>query len=173
MPFTPLHFGVGMLGKGLAPASLSITAFMASQVVIDCESGYFLFIAREWPVHRIMHTFAVATPVGLLVGVAVWAIVGQTGPGDRWAPFRQDCGLRQSLLGGLLGGATHPFLDGVMHKDIRPLLPFSAANPFLGMVTRGQLHLLCVLAGIAGLALLALRGIADRNGAALRGENDL
>jgi hypothetical protein len=173
MPLTPLHFGVGLLGKGLAPASLSITAFMASQVVIDCESGYFLFIAHEWPVHRALHTFALATPLGLVVGAAVWAVVRRTGLGDTWPPLRQDCGLKQSLLGGLLGGVTHPFLDGIMHKDIRPLLPFSSANPFLGIVTRGQLHLLCVLSGIAGLALLTLRDIANRNGPLRRGENGL
>ena len=74
MPVTPFHFGVGLLGKGVAPRAVSLCAFVASQVVIDCESAYFLFVARAEPVHRALHTFALATPVGALVGLAVWAV---------------------------------------------------------------------------------------------------
>lgn len=48
MPITPFHFGPGLLGKGLLPAKLSVTAFVAAQIVIDCESAYYLFVAREF-----------------------------------------------------------------------------------------------------------------------------
>ena len=34
MPFTPFHFGPGLLGKGLAPRSYSWSAFVAINVVI-------------------------------------------------------------------------------------------------------------------------------------------
>ncbi|MET0553679.1 MAG: hypothetical protein ABW221_11620 [Vicinamibacteria bacterium] len=161
MPVTPFHFGVGLLGKGVAPRAVSLCAFVASQVVIDCESAYFLFVARAEPVHRVLHTFALATPVGALVGLAVWAV----GRGVRWPPaldwLRSDCALRPALVGGLLGGLTHPLLDGIMHDDIRPFRPFSDANPLLDAMGLGPLHLACVLLGAAGVALLALRVARD------------
>ena len=53
-------------------------------------------------------------------------------------------------------GSTHPFLDGIMHADIRPLMPFAPGNPFLGLIGLGALHLALVAAGVVGLALLAI-----------------
>jgi hypothetical protein len=157
MPVTPFHFGIGLLGKGIAPRTVSLSAFVASQIVIDCESAYFLLVAREWPVHRVLHTFALATPVGALVGVGLWAVVGRIRwpPGRAW--LRNDCALLPAIVGGLLGGLTHPLLDGIMHADIQPFRPFSEANPLYQAVGLGPLHLACVLAGLIGLALLALR----------------
>jgi hypothetical protein len=161
MPVTPFHFGVGLLGKGAAPRSISVCAFVASQIVIDCESAYFLFVARQWPVHRILHTFALATPVGAIVGLAVWAVARRLPWPPDLGPLRADCALRPALAGGLLGGLTHPLLDGIMHADIRPFRPFSDANPLYEAMGLGPLHLLCILSGVVGIALLALRAVHD------------
>jgi hypothetical protein len=159
MPVTPFHFGLGLLGKGVAPRAVSLCAFVASQVVIDCESGYYLFIAREWPVHRALHTFALGTPVGALAGLVVSVIARRLPWPPDLDPLRADCALRPAILGGLVGGLSHVLLDGIMHDDIRPLLPFSQANPLHGAMGLGLLHLACVLTGLIGLLLLALRGV--------------
>jgi membrane-bound metal-dependent hydrolase YbcI (DUF457 family) len=156
VPVTPFHFGVGLLGKGIAPRRISLSSFVASQVVIDLESAYYLFIAPEWPAHRWAHTLAVAVPVGVAVGVALWS----SGPlltskGTRLP----EVGLWPCVAGGLLGGATHPLLDAVMHRDVQPFMPFAAGNPFLGVIALGPLHLACIAAGVLGGALLALRSI--------------
>jgi membrane-bound metal-dependent hydrolase YbcI (DUF457 family) len=161
MPVTPFHFGVGLLGKGVAPRAVSLCAFVASQVVIDCESAYFLFVAREEPVHRALHTFLVATPVGALVGLAVWAVARWIRWPSELAWYRTDCGLLPAIVGGLLGGLTHPLLDGIMHDDIRPFLPFSDANPLHQAMGLGPLHLACILMGVVGAALVALRKVPD------------
>lgn len=159
MPVTPFHFGVGLLGKGAAPRGSSLCAFVATQIVIDCESAYYLFVARQWPVHRTLHTFAVATPVGALVGLALWTVAR----GIRWPPalewLRTDCALRPAIVGGLIGGLTHPLLDGIMHADIRPFRPFTDANPLFEALGLGPLHLACILFGVFGAALLALRAV--------------
>lgn len=151
MPVTPFHFGLGVLAKGVAPRAVSISAFVVSQIVIDLETAYYLFLAHEWPVHRWAHTFAFGSLIGLAAGVVTWAIASKV------PLIAADCGLGQCLAGGLIGGATHPLLDGVMHADVMPFLPFAAGNPFLGTLALGSLHLLCVVAGIAGLLLLGLR----------------
>jgi membrane-bound metal-dependent hydrolase YbcI (DUF457 family) len=152
VPVTPFHFGVGLLAKGFVPRAVSFSAFVASQVVIDCESAYYLFVAREWPVHRTAHTFAVAVPLGTAVGVAVW-LAGRH-YSRRGAMLESELGLWPCVVGGLLGGATHPLLDGIMHRDIQPFMPFAAGNPLLGLVSLASLHLACVAAAVLGGLLL-------------------
>lgn len=43
MPFTPIHFAVGVLAKGALPERVSLSAFVASQVLFDCETAYYLW----------------------------------------------------------------------------------------------------------------------------------
>ena len=171
MPVTPFHFGPGVLAKALVPASVSLTVFALVQVVIDCESAYYLFVVRQWPVHRWAHTFLWATLIGLAVGAAAAAAAryfspstrsGQ-GPSTRSGQGRwsSDLGVRQCIIGGVLGGASHPLLDGVMHWDIQPFKPWSTANPLLGLIGVGTLHLFCVVAGICGLILWMFRSAAS------------
>ncbi len=155
MPVTPFHFGIGLLGKGLAPRRVSFSAFVGSQVVIDCESAYYLFVAREWPVHRWAHTLPVAVPLGVAVGMAVWVAAHHLGwDGDARA---SDTALWPCVVGGLLGGATHPLLDAIMHRDVQPFMPLAAANPLLASVPLEFLHLACLVAAALGGLLLVLR----------------
>lgn len=160
MPVTPLHLGVGLLGKGVLPRTVSLTAFAASQVVIDLEVAYYMLMARTWPYHRWGHTFLVGGALGLLVGLAVWLggawFVRRAGP--RWqVPELHEAALLPAVVGGLLGGLTHPVLDGLMHEGIAPLRPFSTANPFQGVVPYPVLVGSLVAMACVGSVLLAVR----------------
>ena len=157
MPLTPFHLGVGLLGKGIAPGQVSFSAFVASQVVIDCETAYFLFVAHEWPVHRWAHTFVVGTPLGALAGVAVWSAGLLLRRKYLQRASATELRLLPCVIGGLLGGASHPVLDGIMHADIRPLRPFLQTNPLLGWLAVPQLHVACIVAAVAGAVLLGMR----------------
>lgn len=156
MPVTPFHFGPGLLLKAAARGRLSLTAFVAANVVIDVESGVNLLAGRT-PVHATLHTLGVAMLAGLAVGALVHVAGRRLGArkASSWARG-------PALLGGWLGGVTHVLLDGVMHPDIRPFLPLTAANPLLGAVDLGTLHLFCLATGLLGLALLAVRRSGQR-----------
>lgn len=65
--------------------------------------------------------------------------------------------LGPALAGGLIGGLSHSVLDGIMHPDIRPFRPFTAANPLFELLSLSNLHLACVAMGFLGLIVLALR----------------
>jgi membrane-bound metal-dependent hydrolase YbcI (DUF457 family) len=60
------------------------------------------------------------------------------------------------FVGGLAGGLSHPFLDGIMHPDVRPFMPWSDQNPFLGLIGVGRLHLACVAAALFGAVCVTL-----------------
>lgn len=142
--------------KGIAARSFSWIAFVASNIVIDLESLYYLS-RDEWPVHRKLHTFLGAGIVGVVVAVAM--IGAATLLPRRWrhgaSSARQAEVSRVGIVSGALVGAlSHPFLDGIMHHDIEPFQPWTAANPLQGLVALGPLHLACLLSGAVGLVLL-------------------
>ena len=162
MPVTPFHFGPGLALKGSAAPVFSWSAFAAAQVLIDCETLYYL-MQREYPVHRFFHSFVGATAAGLVAGVGFLIVVRASAvafPG----PFATLVGSSSSargeistlgvLVGGLTGGLSHPLLDGIMHPDVRPFLPWSDSNPFLGLVGLAPLHLICVAAALIGVICL-------------------
>ena len=74
MPFTPYHFGPGILAKSIAPSYFSFVAFVGTQVAIDLESLYNL-LRHEWPVHRFFHSLAGA----VLAGSGVAIVIGVAG----------------------------------------------------------------------------------------------
>jgi membrane-bound metal-dependent hydrolase YbcI (DUF457 family) len=155
VPVTPFHFGPGTLAKGLLPRRVSLTAFIVSQIAIDVESGYHLF-RGEWPVHREVHSLLVAALVGVLSGAFVWSM-GRVLPNSGTPRLRGELAALPAYVGGLLGGLSHVFLDGIMHPDLHPFWPFSTANPFLGLVSLGTLHLFCIVCGAVGVLLLGFR----------------
>ena len=75
MPFTPFHYGPGLLIKGLLPRHFSLTTFVATQVPIDCEPFYYM-IRNEYPVHRELHTLIGAT----LLGAAAATVTARARP---------------------------------------------------------------------------------------------
>lgn len=162
VPFTPFHFGPGLLGKGLAPRGWSWSAFVASTIAIDGESLYYL-AQHAYPVHRRLHTFVGAAVVGVAIAGLLLLVRRALPRLDRASPtVRAEATPRGIVVGALAGALTHPVLDGLMHADIEPFQPWTAANPLRGLIELGPLHLGCVLAGVAGAILVAIAWRRDR-----------
>ena len=147
MPVTPFHFGPGLLLKGLAPRSISLSAFVLANVVIDAESVVNLLMGRA-PVHASLHTVVGSVLVGVMSGVVV------TWFGRVRNARSAETAAGPALAGGVLGGLGQSLLDAIMHVDLRPFLPLSEVNPLLRAMDLGTLHAACVGAGVLGLALL-------------------
>ena len=157
MPITPFHFGPGALLQAAAPRHVSFLAFCAANVLIDLESLYNLVHQRH-PVHAFFHTGIGAT---LVIGATVALfLLCQWIARRAWLPdlfHWRRLTLPQVALGAALGAWSHVLLDSVMHDDIQPLWPFSDANPLLGAIPLGPLHLACLCLGALGLAVAATR----------------
>jgi membrane-bound metal-dependent hydrolase YbcI (DUF457 family) len=162
MPFTPYHFGPGLLLKAAAPRRFSFLAFATTQVAIDLESLRYLTMG-DVHVHRTMHTLPVATAAGLTVGGLTCALgfVVHAALGKRVAGMSIGTPLPileselsgvGTLIGGVLGGVTHSIMDAIVHPDVQPLLPFSGSNPFFGAVGWGTMETACLVAGFLGIA---------------------
>ena len=146
MPFTPFHFGPGALVHSAAPKHISFLAFCGANVLVDVEPLYFM-LTHQWPIHRFFHTYVGATVAAAIV-VGVFALVRKLMP---------RLTVRAVALGAIIGTYSHVLLDSLMHADMHPFAPFSAHNPLLGAVFLNTLHGFCLIAGIVGGAVLAVR----------------
>ena len=155
MPFTPFHFGPGALCKAASPERVSLLAFAAANVAVDVEPLY-RYLHHQWPLHGPVHTLCVASPVGLASGAALWALA--RGWRVRLPPIvRDDLTLRTTLIGGFLGGFSHPILDGLVHHDVHPLWPFSGITWVLPPAGIALVPIVCTIAGVLGALLWVLR----------------
>jgi hypothetical protein len=165
MPFTPLHLGPGLALKSVVGERMSFTTFAMAQVAMDLEPLVHM-IRHDPVVHGPVHTYAGAT----VVGIATWALglitarpllawFERSGGAGLLAWLREPAGVASlaALAGALLGTWSHVALDGVMHADLRPLAPWSDANPTLGVLSLGALHALCVVSAVVGIVILTWR----------------
>lgn len=170
IPFTPFHFGPGLLIKACVSRSFWLTSFVAANVLIDVE--VLVYIVRDDPpIHRHLHTYAGGTGIGILAGALMFAtmeLLRRCRPNSDHitsglTSTHKSVLLGQSLIAGLIGGVSHIFLDSFMHRDMHPWRPFSDENGLVGMVSVGSLHGGCALAGLFGLVFLLLLRDAGGN----------
>jgi len=153
VPITPFHFGPGVLLHSAAPRRVSFIAFVAANGITDIESIYNV-LAGNFPVHRFLHTFVGAVVVtGLTVALFLATRrLARTVSMPDWFEWQQ-LSLVAVVAGAALGAFSHILLDGIMHADMHPFAPWSAANPFFRVVSLSTLHWACIISGIAGVLL--------------------
>lgn len=164
MPITPFHLGPAALAKSVAPRHFSFTVFAFSQALIDLEPiGFFLLTGD--PVHPYLHTALGAALVFLASWLAgrpacEWILRWwnrQLSPAQaRWLGVDLAIPPMAAAVGAFLGAYSHVAIDSIMHIDVKPFAPFSPVSPSFLIVSIDALHWLCVVAGAAGAAALAL-----------------
>ncbi|QDT43748.1 hypothetical protein Pan241w_38520 [Gimesia alba] len=131
---------------------------MAANVLIDLEVLYYLS-RNEPPLHRYLHTYAGGLAAGMVAGLLMFGVIQvlrRLLPADsRWekrlaqTPRRQM--LRQSILAGVIGGASHILLDSLMHAEMQPFWPLAEGNVLAGIISVPALHITLAAIGFFGL----------------------
>jgi hypothetical protein len=177
VPITPFHFGPGAAVKALAPRHFSFAVFAFSQMLIDLEPIGF-FIVTGAPIHPYLHTYLGATLVFLASWwggrpACQWALRAWNAwlspAQSRWLAYEPRISTKSAGIGAFIGAYSHVAIDSIMHGDMEPLAPFSAASPWLHAVSLETLHLACVAAGImgvAGLYVLRWRALNSKSASA-------
>ena len=152
MPVTPFHFGPGLLIKSAIPAHFSFLAFISTQVAIDLESGYNLYLDR-YPAHNFFHTLPgglLAATALILVLLTVRRLFPQVHPWHEFSPSA-------IISGAVIGSTSHSILDALTHSDVRLFGPWGETGHLMGIVSLPVLHLSCTAAGLLGVVVLFLR----------------
>ncbi|MBU0620927.1 MAG: metal-dependent hydrolase [Gammaproteobacteria bacterium] len=160
MPFTPFHFGPGLLLKGVMPNQFSLSTFALANVAMDIEPLYRM-LAGDAVLHGATHSLLGAA--GIAAATAMW---GRRGIHMAWRVYERLGGSAlasapisalQAWLSALLGTFSHVLMDALMHADMRPFLPLTDANPWLHVSWTEDVYLGCVLAGMVGMLLILIR----------------
>lgn len=164
MPITPFHLGPAAAVKALMPGHFSLTVFALTQLPIDLEPLYYMAM-NEHPLHRFMHTFAGATLAAILAVIVGrpfceaalrWWNAHLDTRLARWLSTGSEIPLAAAVSGAVIGAYSHLALDAIMHTDVRPLAPFSQANPLHGLISITMLYWACAIAGLLGLLAAAV-----------------
>lgn len=154
MPFTPIHLGAGLAAKAIGQRQFSLMIFAGSQVLMDIEP--LMGIIYGWPVlHGISHSLGGALLIGTiaaLIGKPVTQRVLHYFRYNKWSIT-----WRVSFISASIGTFSHIALDAIMHGDMNPFWPLLHGNPWLGIITINQLHLLCLVLGIIGGIMIAVQ----------------
>jgi hypothetical protein len=160
MPFTPFHFGPGLLIKGMIPARFSLSMYALANVAMDVEPLYHM-LRGDTQLHGASHTLLGAGIIGAATVLSGRPLIRRAWQlYERWGanagkPFRITG--TQAWLGALLGTSSHLLMDAVMHADMHPFLPLTDANPWLETSWTENVYLGCVLAGMVGMLLILIR----------------
>jgi hypothetical protein len=107
LPVTPFHFGPGLALKGVAAPVFSWSAFAAAQVVIDCETIYYM-VRGEYPVHRFLHSFLGGGMAGLVAAILFLGVVhAHRLPAAHRTADRHGDGTRRNLVPRRISGRAH------------------------------------------------------------------
>lgn len=154
MPFTPFHLGPGAVFKAIGGRHFSFMVFGGSQVLMDIEPLIGLLTHKSvlhGPTHTLLGAFVIGTVAGI-IGKPISATV------LRWRsiphyPFTWGA----SFAAAYTGTFSHIVLDAFMHSDMKPWWPISDSNHLLGVISVDQLQLACVLSGLLGGVVAALK----------------
>lgn len=155
MPFTPYHFGPGLLIKSVFRKKFSLGIFILTQILIDFEVIWNL-LKRNDRLHTFFHSY-IGSCVVIIIAVIFayfsrYLLKKSIYLKSLFSKFISSDS-KPFFFSAIIGAWSHVFLDSLMHADMTPLYPFSASNFFLNQISLLSLHLGCVLSGGIGAVI--------------------
>ena len=156
MPFTPYHFGPGLLLGVLFFPFIDLSTVIAASVILDIEPLTVLLLNLPFPLHGFFHTYLGATIVAFLLAFAIWPFRGYLNKIVSIFGMHQDSSFRHIFPASIIGTYSHVLLDSFLYAEMNPLFPL-LGNPFLGAVQGVFVYNICVLFGLLGIGGYILR----------------
>ena len=156
MPFTPYHFGPGLLlGIALFPF-VDLSTLIIASVILDIEPLLVMRLNLPFPVHGILHTYLGATIVAIVLSFALLPMRSHFDKIVSLFGLHQETSFRHILPASFIGTYAHVFLDSVIYYEMSPLFPL-IGNPFVGMLPVAVIYDTCAYLGMLGFVLYVVR----------------
>ncbi len=149
MPFTPYHFGPGLLIGLIFFPYLFLPAVLLGSVIVDIEPLTFLLLGLP-VVHAFFHTFLGATATALVLAGSVFLLRKVFERFMTLIHFPQTGSPLAIVLGALSGAYSHVLLDAFLYPEMQPFWPL-LGNPFLGLISTSIVPVFCILCFIAAI----------------------
>jgi len=129
MPFTPFHFGPGLLISLTFLSFIDILTFLIASVIIDIEPFLVLVFDLNYPLHGFLHSFLGGTFIAIPLAVITYKIRGYFSSLLSFLKVEQKFSFNKILVSSIIGIYIHILLDSPIYLDIQPFFPFEF-NPF-------------------------------------------
>lgn len=150
--------GAALIVKPGFRRNFSVITFGIAQVAMDIEPGVGMLTGAEvlhGPTHTVFGALVIAYLVMLIAPSVCTYLLKKW---NKEVIHHKLQRLVQSevvpkaavIAGAFFGTLSHVFLDSLMHHDMHPLLPFSQANPLMGLISHDGVYQLCAIAGVVG-----------------------
>jgi membrane-bound metal-dependent hydrolase YbcI (DUF457 family) len=158
MPFTPFHWGPGLLFGLLLFSYLDLPTFLVASVIVDIEPLLVLTLNLPYPLHGYLHTFLGGTIVAFLLALAMSKIRWILSPLMSFFRLERRASFKSIVLASLFGIYLHIILDSPLYSDIRPFYPVES-NPLQarGMFIGFDVYTFCVICFIGAGIVYATR----------------
>ena len=80
MPFTPFHWGPGLLFGLLLLGYMDLPTLFVSSVIVDVEPLLVLTLNLQYPLHGYLHTFLGGTILAFVLALAMSRVRGSLEP---------------------------------------------------------------------------------------------
>lgn len=137
MPFTPLHFGPGLLVREIiGHKQFGIWSFVATQIMLDVEPAVRMYFDLDGTLHQTTHNPLVGTIYALIAITVLW----------KWERS-------SAITGAFIGVVSHLWLDAIYHSDVAAAMARWGVSE--GMT--GNAELICTFSFVAWLLILGVR----------------
>ena len=156
MPFTPYHFGPGLLlGVVLFPF-LDFSTVMVACVILDIEPLTILMLQLPFQFHGFFHTYLGATIVACLLSLVIYPLRRYLNELVSIFGLNQESSFRHIFPASIVGTYSHVFLDSLLYPEMNPFYPL-IGNPFVGFFSLGFVYNACIFLGLLGFGLYVVR----------------
>lgn len=156
MPFTPYHFGPGLLIGVLLFPFVDLTTIMVASVILDLEPLAVILLDLPMPLHSFFHTYLGATIVAVILSICIYPFRKYLNDIVSLFGLEQESSFRHIIPASLIGTYSHVLLDSFLYSEMNPFYPF-IGNPFVGIITGGFVYTLCLILGFLGFFVYLLR----------------
>ena len=164
MPFTPFHFGPGLLISLTFLSFIDIPTFLIASVIVDIEPFLVLIFALNYPLHGFFHSFLGGFIVAVLLSMVMSKIRRYFTPLLTFFKVEQSISFKKILFSSICAILLHILLDSPIYLDIRPFFPFEF-NPFYRSTFMPGLieYLICAWCFIGAIFVYIIRLFQHKN----------
>ncbi len=152
MPFTPFHFGPGILLGLLLLKKIDFPTFVLANVVIDWRAALVFLGFWSGPRHGWVHTYIGAILMALALGTAMVYLRPVIDDYMKEMKISQRISKKKIFLAAFSGAFLHISIDAMHHPYMQPFMP-SDWRPLLGTASTFELRALTFSMLIAGFLL--------------------
>lgn len=140
MPFTPFHFGPGILLGLFLLKKIDFPTFLAANIIIDWRAFLVFFGLWNGPLHGWVHTYIGATIMAIILGSVMLYIRPLIDKQLREMKIVQEVTKGKIFLASFSGTFLHVTLDAFHHPYMQTFMPLDS-RPLYGLMSTNEVRL--------------------------------